>query len=155
MINLSISKKNFQVSSIIVSHNIGDICIMKIATKPVNFIQKIRNIETPQGRAINRFAQGLKEEGFSQIHQREWRGTRYMVSGKKPSGETKSYLLSSGGYAQKTNKTTQITPNSKTREIDKSFRNEYGNEIRGINKFQRIFNNTVFDTKVEKRGWFY
>ncbi len=128
---------------------------MKIATKPVNFIQKIRNIETPQGRAINRFAQGLKEEGFSQIHQREWRGTRYMVSGKKPSGETKSYLLSSGGYTQKTNKTTQITPNSKTREIDKSFRNEYGNEIRGINKFQRIFNNTVFDTKVEKRGWFY
>ena len=128
---------------------------MNIATKPVNFVQKLKNMTTPQGKAINRFAQGLKEEGFAEIYQREWRGTRYMVSGKKPSGETKSYLLANGGYSQKTNKTTQITPNTKTREIDKSFKNDFDNEIFGINKFQRIVGNTVFDTKIEKRGWIY
>ena len=54
---------------------------MKIATKPFNFVQQIRNMATPQGKAINRFAQGLKEEGFNQIYQREWKN-RCMCRGK-------------------------------------------------------------------------
>lgn len=127
---------------------------MKIATKPFNFVQQVRNMTTPQGKALNRFAKGLKEEGFNQIYQREWK-SRCMISGKNPAGVTKSFLLGSGGYSVKINKTTPLTQNTKTREIDKSFRNGYGNEINGINKFQRIVNNTVFDTKIEKRGWNY
>ena len=128
---------------------------MKIATKPFNFIQQIRNMRTIQGKAINRFAQGLKNEGFTEIYQRNWKSNRSMVTGIDSKGTTKSYLLSSGGYSVKINKTTPVTQHTKTREIDKSIRNECGSEIYGSNKFQRIVNNTIFDTKIEKRGWKY
>ncbi len=128
--------------------------MVKIATKPFNFVQQVRNMATPQGKALNRFAKGLKEEGFNQIYQRKWK-SHCMISGKNPAGDTKSFLLESSGYSVKINKTTPVTQNTKTREIDKSFRNEYGSEINGINKFQRIINNIVFDTKIKKRGWKY
>ena len=125
----------------------------KVLTKPFTTIQKIINMNTPKGKAVNRFAQGLIQDGYSNIYQRALKYDRVAITGKNATGNTKTFILSRSGFRVKTNDVIPVTKHTAVREIDKATFNEFGGEIFGIKKIQRLINNNIFDTKIEKRGW--
>lgn len=128
--------------------------MVKIATKPLNLVQRVRNMTTVQGQVINNFAHGMKKDGYKNMYQRCWNNDYHTLTGQKKNGTTKTYLFSSGSFSRKVNKTVQIDSNTKIRIIDKSYKNANGREIYGINKFQKLVNNIVTSMKVIKRGWY-
>ena len=127
--------------------------MVKIATKPLNMLQKLRNMSTVQGRIVNQFAQSMSKNGYRNFYQRELNYDRVILTGKKKSGTTKTYIFSSGSYSRKVNRKVQVDKNTQIRIIDKSFKNANGREISGINKFQKLVNNVITSMKVVKRGW--
>ncbi len=125
----------------------------KITTKPLNMVQKLRNMSTVQGQIVNQFAQRMKKNGYKDFYQRELCYDRVILTGKKKSGTTKTYIFSSGGYSRKLNRKVQVDKNTQIHIIDKSFKNVNGYEMSGINKFQKLVNNVITSMKVVKRGW--
>ncbi len=127
--------------------------MLKVATQQFNTVQKLKNLTTKKGKVANSFAQGLKDEGYNHIYQRPWIRDSIVVSGKNANGDTKTFILSYGGYKVKTNNIKPVTSHTSVREIDKAYMNEFGREISGAKKIQRLINNKIFDTNIEKRGW--
>ena len=85
----------------------------KIATKPFNLIQKFKNYGTQKGNTTNYFANKLKEGGYNNIYQRDFKSDSVVLYGKNDSGNTKTYLLSAFGYKVKTNKLEQVSEHGK------------------------------------------
>ena len=127
--------------------------MVKVTTKPLNMVQKLRNMSTVQGQIVNQFAQGMRKNGYKDFYQRELRYDRIILTGKKKSGTTKTYIFSSGGYSRKLSRKLQVDKNTQIRIIDKSFKNVGGHEIYGINKFQKLIHNVITSMKIVKRGW--
>ena len=127
--------------------------MMKVSTQPFNTMLKIKNMMSDKGKAANRFAKGLMEEGYANIYQRSLNADRVALSGENASGDIKTFILSYAGYRVKTNKVTSLTSHTAIREIDKAHFNQFDSEVSGIKKIQRLVNNKIFDTNIEKRGW--
>ncbi len=129
--------------------------MVKIATQPLNFVRKIKNMSNIQGKTVNKFAKSMKKEGYKNIYQRAFNNDRCALTGKKADGTTKSYILSSGGYARKINKTINQNSNTKIHLIDKSYHNENGFEIYGVRKFKKFINNVLSAFGETHRGWIF
>ena len=56
--------------------------MMKVSTQPFNTMLKIKNMMSDKGKAANRFAKGLMEEGYANIYQRSLNADRVALSGK-------------------------------------------------------------------------
>lgn len=125
----------------------------KVSTVKFNTIQKFKNMSTQKGKVANIFAKGLMGEGYSNIYQRPFKDDIIALSGTKPTGETKTFLLSYWGFKVKTNKKTPVTTHTAIREIDKANFNEFGEEISGVKKIQKLVSGHIFDSKEVKRGW--
>ena len=127
--------------------------MFKVSTQPFNSMLKIKNMMSDKGKAANRFAKGLMEEGYADIYQRSLSRDRVALSGKNASGDTKTFILSYAGYRVKTNTLTPVTKHTAVREIDKAHFNQFDSEVSGVNKIQRLVNGHIFNSKETKRGW--
>ncbi len=127
--------------------------MFKVSTQSFNTIQKLKNMTSLKGKVANHFAKSLVESGYPTVYQRNLKGDVVALMGKNSSGDTKTFLLSGYGFSVKTNKIKPVTEHTAVREIDKSEFNQFGEEISGLKKIQRLINKHIFDTKIEKRGW--